>query len=91
MWSVLRARRFEEFKFRRQHPIANYIVDFYCHEQKLVIELDGGYHLEDEQSQYDDERTKNLEHLGMKVLRFWNNEVLNNINGVLETIVSNCR
>ncbi len=71
-------------KFRRQHPVGNYIVDFYCDEAKLAIELDGGQHAMS--SEYDLERTEELQRKGIRVLQFWNNEVLGNLDGVLERI-----
>jgi very-short-patch-repair endonuclease len=77
-----------DLKFRRQEPVGNYIVDFVCYENKLIIELDGGQH--NEFSEKDIPRTKALEKEGYKVLRFWNNEVKNNISGVLTVIKENC-
>jgi very-short-patch-repair endonuclease len=74
------------FSFRRQHSIGNYIPDFVCIEKKLIIELDGSQHLE--QEEYDKERTKYLESQGYKVIRFWNNEVINDLNGVIRVIQS---
>jgi very-short-patch-repair endonuclease len=74
----------ENFRFRRQRPIGKYIVDFICLEANLVIELDGGQHVE--QQQYDAERTKYLTAQGLHVLRYWNNDVMQNIEGVLEDI-----
>ena len=71
--------------FRRQHAVVNYIPDFVCVQKKLIIELDGSQHLE--QEEYDDERTKYLNSLGYKVIRFWNNEVTNNIDGVILAIL----
>jgi len=68
MWQLLRAKRFMNFKFRRQHVIAPYIVDFYCHELGLVIELDGSQHGTDDAIEYDAERTKFLEALRVKVV-----------------------
>ena len=76
MWQLLRAKRFMNLKFRRQHVIAPYIVDFYCHELGLVIELDGSQHNTDDCRAYDFERTKFLEALGLKVVRYWNHDVL---------------
>ncbi|MFO0390086.1 MAG: DNA repair protein RecO [Alphaproteobacteria bacterium] len=84
IWHHLRAHRFGQYGFRRQKPIGNYIADFICMEKQLIIELDGGQHAE--QQEYDDKRTAFLESKGYKVLRFWNNDVLGNIDGVLETI-----
>ena len=71
--------------FRRQHAIGNYIPDFCSPKAKLIIELDGSQHLE--QEEYDNERTKYLESLGYKVIRFWNNDVTNNIDGVILAII----
>ncbi|MBW1918467.1 MAG: DUF559 domain-containing protein, partial [Deltaproteobacteria bacterium] len=84
MWHLLRDRRLDGKKFRRQHPIPPYVVDFYCHDAALVIELDGGQHAESRR--YDEKRTAFLEQNGLKVLRFWNNEVLQETEAVLETI-----
>jgi len=86
LWSYLRGRQLENFKFRRQHPIGPFIVDFCCIEKKLVIELDGGQHLDDQQ--YDARRTNLLAQSGYRVVRFWNGDVLSNIAGVLEQIGS---
>jgi len=72
-------------KFRRQQPIGKYIVDFVCFEKKLVIEIDGGEHL---QSSRDEIRDEWLQKNGYKVLRFWNNDVLKNTDGVIQTIVN---
>ena len=83
MWQLLRAKRFMNLKFRRQHVIAPYIVDFYCHELGLVIELDGSQHGTDDAIEYDAERTKFLEALGFRVVRYWNHDVLNSIEMVL--------
>ena len=71
-------------KFRRQHAIDNYIVDFCSLRRKLILELDGSQHLE--QADYDMERTKHLEAKGYRVLRFWNNEIMNEIDAVLNMI-----
>ena len=84
MWTLLRAKRFLGFKFRRQHPVEPYILDFYCDELKLAIELDGGQHA-DHQA-YDEARTQALEVQGVRVLRFWNNDVLSQTESVLEGI-----
>jgi len=75
-------------KFRRQHPVEGYIVDFYCLEARLVVELDGGGHVEESQARYDAERTLALERAGIRVLRFWNPDVLQNVGGVLEMILA---
>jgi very-short-patch-repair endonuclease len=88
LWKHLRAKQVEGFKFRRQQPIGNYIVDFVCLEKKVVIEIDGGQHASEKER--DRERDNHFEKQGFKVLRFWNTEVLRNINGVLEVIRINC-
>jgi very-short-patch-repair endonuclease len=85
MWALLRSRRLQRFKFRRQHPIAGYIVDFICLAEKLVVELDGGQHLDLQQAEYDERRTARLMELGMRVLRFTDLDVLRE-NAVLEKI-----
>ena len=87
LWKHLRARQFCGLKFRRQYPIGNYIVDFVCLEKSIIIEVDGGQHSENEK---DKERDKWLKEEGFMVLRFWNNEVMKNIEGVLEKIRMHC-
>ncbi len=84
MWKMLRSRRIADVKFRRQHPIGRYILDFYCHEKKLCIELDGSQHMEEEA--YDEQRDAWLKEQGIKVLRFWNNQVLAETESVMEAI-----
>jgi very-short-patch-repair endonuclease len=84
LWKYLRSRLLEGTKFRRQEPVQNRIADFLCVEAKLIIELDGGQH--GEQVEEDAERTRQLEAAGYTVLRFWNNDVLSNTEGVLEEI-----
>jgi very-short-patch-repair endonuclease len=84
LWRLLRNRRLAGAKFRRQHPIGQYIVDFYCDERRLVIELDGGQHLE--QRDYDARRDAFLRKQGLTVLRFWNNQVLGETEAVLQVI-----
>ena len=86
LWRHLRNRKQMGCKFRRQHPIGPYIVDFYCHECSLVIEADGFIHLTDDLPQYDAERTEYLDHLGLRVLRFSNQLILERIDLVLEAI-----
>jgi lysyl-tRNA synthetase class 2 len=85
MWFRLRDRRLRGLKFRRQMPIDRYVVDFCCDAAHLIIELDGGQH--SERVDQDVKRTRALEAKGYLVLRFWNNEVLRNIDGVIESIV----
>jgi very-short-patch-repair endonuclease len=84
LWSCLRNHQLNEVGFSRQHAIGNYIVDFCAPRRKLIIELDGGQHLE--QEKYDAQRTEFLESRGYKVLRFWNTEVLKNIDDVIREI-----
>jgi len=84
LWSVLRSRQLDGFKFRRQHPLGPYILDFACIEHRLVIEADGGQHVGNAK---DDSRTAWLESTGWRVVRFWNNDILKNTQGVLETIL----
>jgi very-short-patch-repair endonuclease len=86
LWQRLRNRQLEGAKFRRQHPIGLYIADFFCLEARLIIELDGSQHGEEHEQQADERRTEYLESNGYRVLRFWNEEVLDDIDGVLETI-----
>jgi very-short-patch-repair endonuclease len=86
LWQRLRNRQLKGAKFRRQHPIGPYIADFFCLEARLVIELDGSQHGEDAEHRADQRRTELLTRDGYTVLRFWNEEVLDNIDGVLESI-----
>lgn len=86
LWNLLRNRQFHNLKFKRQYPISKYIVDFVCIEKSLIIELDGGQHNEDKNILIDNERTKVLEDLGFTVIRFWNNDILENIEGVMAKI-----
>jgi len=88
LWRYLRAKQIEGLKFRRQEPIGKYIADFVCHEKRIVVEVDGGQHSIDKDR--DNERDGWLKEQGYKVLRFWNNDVLMNIDGVLEVIRRNC-
>jgi very-short-patch-repair endonuclease len=86
LWHHLRNRRLLGHKFRRQHEIGSYIVDFVCTEERLVVELDGSQHAD--QVGYDDRRTCYLQSQGYRVLRFWNNDVLTKIESVLEVMVA---
>ena len=85
LWGYLRAHHIEDVHFRKQHAIGNYIVDFCAPREKLIIDLDGSQHLE--QVEYDVERTAFLESKGYRVFRFWNNNVMNDIDGVIRAIV----
>ena len=86
LWGILRNRQFGDRKFRRQVPIGKYIVDFICHDAKLIIEVDGGHH--QEQAGYDEKRSKWLVGEGFRVLRFWNNQVLTEVESVQESILA---
>lgn len=90
VWQLLRNRRFYNLKFKRQCPIGAYIVDFVCKEKKIIIEIDGGQHNENYNITNDIKRTKYLENLGYKVIRFWNNDVQYNISGVLSELKKAC-
>ena len=81
LWAALRSIRSNGIRYRRQHPIGRYIVDFVCLEKRLIIEIDGGQHALN--ADKDNERTKWLESEGYRVIRFWNNDVLTNIEGVV--------
>ena len=85
LWRHLRDSGLES-KFRRQHPAGNFILDFFCHEAGLAVEVDGGGHAREERAGYDAERTRALAAEGIRVIRFWNSEVMNNIEGVLVKI-----
>ena len=89
LWYYLRNRQLAGLKFRRQEAIDNYIADFVCFECKLIVELDGGQHNTEENIEYDKKRTQYFESQGFQVLRFWDNEIFENIEGVLETILLN--
>jgi very-short-patch-repair endonuclease len=88
LWRRLRNRQLEGFKFVRQEPIGPYYADFACRERKLIVEVDGSQHLE---SATDRRRDKLLAKLGYRTVRVWNNEVLNNIDGVLEMLLEELR
>ncbi len=90
LWYYLKGRQIKGVKFRRQEPIGSYIVDFVAYEKKLVIEIDGGQHAEENEKYKDMGREDWLRSQGFKVIRFWNNDVLENLEGVLETITDNC-
>ncbi len=86
LWNLLKNRQFYNLKFKRQQPIGNYIVDFICVEAKLIVEIDGGQHNSDENIVLDQIRTEYLNSLGYKVVRFWNQDIYRNIDGVLERL-----
>src|SRR5690242_14717522 len=85
LWFALRDRRFEAFKFRRQVPIGAYIADFICFDSRLVLEVDGGHHAD---SKRDERRDRWLAENGFRVVRFWNNDVLSNLEGVLTLLAA---
>jgi len=91
LWEYLRNRRLDGLKFRRQHPLDLFIADFYCHEKKLVVEIDGRIHDLKENADYDRMRTYTLEDSGIKVIRFTNEEVELNIEIVLNEIKNACQ
>lgn len=87
LWNRLHQKKLGGFRFRRQHPFQRYVLDFYCCEAKLAIELDGGHHLQPEAHARDNERSSFLESHGICVIRFWNSEVFDNLEGVLTAIL----
>ena len=87
LWEYLKNRQAAGLKFRRQHPLGKFIADFYCHERKLIVELDGTIHDTREQKEADKGRTYELNEMGIKVIRFSNEEVLANIKDVLKKII----
>ena len=86
LWNNLGRIQIKGIRFKRQHPVLYFIADFYCHKAKLIIEVDGGYHDIPEQYLYDKNRENELTELGLKVIRFSNNDVLNKIESVLNRI-----
>lgn len=88
LWSSLKNRQLNERKFIRQHSIENYIVDFYCPAERLIIELDGQVHFNTDAIEYDTRRTQRLNELGFTVVRFENKLVFQNLDGVLSEIAS---
>ena len=86
LWSILRSRRISGLKFLRQYSVGPYILDFYCPKRRLAIEVDGGQHADRYGQQHDAQRDSYLRELNIRVIRFWNNEVLQNIEGVGEKI-----
>jgi very-short-patch-repair endonuclease len=87
LWKRLRNRQLKGLRFRRQHPIGGFVVDFFCYEAKLIIELDGEVHNNDFQKERDIERTRILTNLGLREIRFKNEEVFNNLNEVIKKIL----
>jgi very-short-patch-repair endonuclease len=89
LWDEIRNRKLNGLKFRRQHPIGNYILDFYCHEKRLGIEIDGNIHLTEENIEYDKYRTYELKELGVTIIRFRNEEVIESLEKIKEVILKN--
>ena len=86
MWLYLRGEQFHGLKFRRQHGIGSFIVDFFCPEKQLAIEIDGDVHSIPQQTRRDEERDAILKETGLRIVRYRNDDVINNINGVLEDL-----
>ncbi len=86
LWSRLRNQKCGGLKFRRQHPILSFVADFYCHEKRLIVEVDGSVHLIDESKERDESRTYELERHGIKILRFTNDQIFYDIKEVLKQI-----
>jgi very-short-patch-repair endonuclease len=88
LWMRLKAKQVNGFRFRRQYSVGPYVADFYCPEAKLVVEIDGGIHLTTEAQLYDKEREEYMNSLGLKTIRFTNDEVRKNLSGVVLKITS---
>jgi very-short-patch-repair endonuclease len=86
LWTLLKGKQLDGRKFRRQHSVGCYILDFYCSSEKLAVELDGEHHFMEDQKQYDEERTKYLNSLNIRVVRFENERLFQNPEGVLDEI-----
>ena len=86
LWQLFRNHNFYGYEIRRQSPIGKYIVDFVCREKKIIIKIDGGQHNTPDNILADEQRTKYLEAKGYKVIRFWNNEIIKNIDGVYQKL-----
>ena len=86
IWSQVRNRRLHGLKFTRQYSVGNYILDFYCQAKNLAVEIDGGHHAKPEEREYDRRRTEYLNAVGIRVIRFWNEEVFRNCEDVVARI-----
>ena len=86
LWGALKGRQCADLKFRRQHPIHYYVADFYCHEERLIIEVDGSVHLLSNVIEHDKNRTSELERYGVRILRFSNEQVMDNLEEVIDRI-----
>lgn len=91
LWEAIRKKRLDGYKFRQQHPISKFILDFYCHQIKLGIEIDGGYHENNGQKFYDEDRTEILNELGVKIIRFSNEDILQDLENVLKIILAEAK
>ncbi len=91
IWQELRGNKILGLRFKSQHPMDTYIVDFYCHQIKLVIEIDGGVHKEKNQKEYDAERTFELENCGLEVIRFTNEQVQSELKEIIQKIQNQCK
>jgi very-short-patch-repair endonuclease len=91
LWSKLRMKQLNGFRFYRQKPIDGYIADFFCMKAKLVIEIDGGQHFEEKAIEYDKKRDKKLKDIGLTILRFNNIDIKENIEGVIDVILDNLK
>jgi very-short-patch-repair endonuclease len=86
LWQRLSNSQLNGLRFKRQHPISNFIADFYCHKCKLVIEIDGSYHEQDEQKKYDENRDQVMREFGLTILRFTNEDVIESLDEVISKI-----
>lgn len=86
IWTIIRNRQFFGYRFLRQYCIGSYIVDFICREKKIIIEIDGGQHNQSSDIEYDIQRTEYLNSKGYKVIRFWNNDIDKNLDGVYKRL-----
>lgn len=89
-WANVKGRRFHKYKFRRQYAIGKYIADFYCPQLRLIVEIDGGQHFEEGNKKYDELRTEYFEKLGMRVKRYTNVHIKNNLSGVMDDLMEAC-
>ena len=85
-WNIIRNKQFYGYRFLRQYTIDNYIVDFICCEKSIVVEIDGGQHNESQNITYDNQRTNYIKNKGYKIIRFWNSDIDNNIEGVYQKL-----
>jgi very-short-patch-repair endonuclease len=91
LWNAIKSRKLDGLKFRRQHPIHWYVADFYCHEKRLIVEVDGEIHMALDVKDHDDNRSGELDRLGITVIRFTNHQIMNDLTGVLREIQSKAK